>query len=149
MMPNCYVSRVEKTDPQYHRSTYIIHIGQWYFAEFETGKQFDFFCETVGLHLGEQIECKPFMGDEENEYRSFRLNCDISRNEKYFYTRAEVPAEAKPIKALSNGSIVTCYYYNDGETLHFYRPNSNAPRAIYDPLTIDQHINHVKIYGLY
>ena len=65
-----------------------------------------------------------------------------------FWKREDIPAEAKPIKALSNGSIVTCYFTNDGETIRMYRPNPNA-KDVYKPLTTEQHITHCRIYGTY
>lgn len=143
--PNCYLSIIEKTT-DYHRSRFIIHLNSFYFAEFETGAQLDFFMKTVGLTQGELIE--RVRSADDNLYQSFRLNCSIEDGKK-FWTLAEIPEGAKPIKALSNGSIVTCYYWNDGETLHFYRPNPNAPRSIYDPLPLDGHLAHVRIYGIY
>lgn len=145
LYPNCYLSTIEKTLEQ-HRSHFIIHLNNFYFAEFETGAQFDFFAQTVGLVQMEKIEERELIND--NIYRAFRLNCSID-DTKSFWTLAEVPEGAKPIKALSNGSIVTCYYINDGETLHFYRPNPNAPRSIYNPLPLNDHLSHVRVYGLY
>lgn len=65
-----------------------------------------------------------------------------------FWNTDELPDGAKPIKALSNGHIVTCYYYNDGKVVHFYRPNPNA-KHVYKPLTTNDHIAHVRTYGLY
>lgn len=56
--------------------------------------------------------------------------------------------EAKPIKALSNGSIVDCYYVNDGKDVKFYRCNPNA-KKFYKPLSLEEHIAYQKQYGIY
>ena len=55
---------------------------------------------------------------------------------------------AKPIKALSNGSIVDCYFINDGERVRFYRCNPNA-KDFYKPLTTEEHIKYQKEFGTY
>lgn len=39
--------------------------------------------------------------------------------------------------------IVDCYFLNDGETIHIYRPNPNA-KEVYKPLSLKDHINFVK-----
>ena len=65
-----------------------------------------------------------------------------------FWSLDELPEGVRPIKALSNGSIVTCYFLNDGETVTIYRPNPNA-KAVYHPMTIQQHVAHVQVYGSY
>lgn len=67
-----------------------------------------------------------------------------------FWKLEEVPAKAKPFKALSNGAIVTCYHYKNSKnkTITIYRPNPNA-KEIYKTLGINEHIAHTKIYGCY
>ncbi len=65
-----------------------------------------------------------------------------------FWSLEDIPKNAKPIKALSNGSLVTCYFINDGKTITFYRPNPNA-KTLYIPTEINEHINHQKEYGCY
>lgn len=59
---------------------------------------------------------------------------------------SEHMAIAKPIKALSNGSIVDCYYINNGKDVKFYRCNPNA-KKFYKPLPLDEHIAYQKKYG--
>lgn len=68
----------------------------------------------------------------------------------YFWKITELPNRAKPIKALSNGSIVTCYYFKNykDNTITIYRPNPNA-KEVYKPLNIEEHIQHKNIYGCY
>ena len=71
----------------------------------------------------------------------------IIRDGFYFWKIEDLPEGIKPIKALSNGSIVTCYYKTDKEAV-IYRPNPNA-KEVYDPLETAEHIAHKKIYGTY
>lgn len=63
-----------------------------------------------------------------------------------FWKLSEIPDGAKKIKGLSNGNIVDCYIWNDGETLHVYRPNPNA-KEVYKPLPIDEHIKYMREHG--
>lgn len=150
-MNKCYLSTIEFTYPG-HRSHFIIHSGEWYFAEFDTGAQLDFFCDTLGITKKEKI-MRRYMsilpdGSLDNLYQEIKLSIDKIEDVS-FWLLDEIPEKAKPIKALSNGSIVTCYYFIEKKVLYFYRPNPNATRNIYNPLSEEQHINHVKIYGLY
>lgn len=55
---------------------------------------------------------------------------------------------AKPIKALSNGSIVDCYFINNGKRVRFYRCNPNA-KDFYKPLSTEEHIMYQKEFGCY
>ena len=142
---------VERTDAQYHRSHIIIHrhdtLGTaWIFAEFDNVAQLDFFAQTLGFTYTAE-------GFRETErfgiYRDYRLSHEIiDPIGGGFWSLDEIPEGAKPIKALSNGSIVTCYFTNDGETIRIYRPNPNATR-VYSPLSIQDHISHNRIYGRY
>ena len=140
-MKHCYMSTVERTDGQYHRSHIIIHIDNFYFFECETKEQLDYMARTLGFayELTEERESVHF-----GVYRRYDLDREF-RNGGFSHLE-ELPEGVKPIKALSNGSIVTCYYHNDGETVTLYRPNPNY-KDIYKPLPIDQHIAHVRIYG--
>ena len=142
------LTMVDNTCAQYHRSHIIIHSldGHWIDAEFETVEQLDFFAQTLGFTY-EAVKW------EESErfgiYREYRLSHILDmKSHKSIWSLEEVPEGAKPIKALCNGSIVTCYFTNDGETIRFYRPNPNA-KNIYHPLSIENHIAHKKIYGSY
>lgn len=145
---NDYISIVEKTDERYHRSHVILHQGGTFFhvASFDTVEQLDFFAQTVGF---------TYSLVEERESELFGLYQEYSIDRKFdnrcgggFWKLEQIPAGAKPIKALSNGSIVTCYYTNDGETIKIHRPNPNA-KEVYKPLAIPQHIEHQRIYGCY
>jgi hypothetical protein len=115
----------------------------FYIAEFHNAHQLDFFAETVGFTY-ELAECKE--SDLFGLYREYSI--DRKFEDGSFWSLEELPIGARPIKAFSNGSIVTCYYTNDGEIITIYRPNPNA-KTVYSPLTIQQHIAHKQIYGSY
>ena len=66
----------------------------------------------------------------------------------YFWKKEELPAGAKKIKALSNGSIVDCYYQIKKDNVLFYRPNPNAKR-VYKPLSLEEHIKFQSENGIY
>lgn len=79
-------------------------------------------------------------------FRKYTMNKTLN-DYRYFWNLEDLPENSKPIIALSNGSKVTCYYTFDDNTVTIYRPNPNS--KIYNPLTVDEHITHTKIYGLY
>ena len=79
---------------------------------------------------------------EHGEYIEYRLSHSIDDNNS-FMKLSDIPNGAKPFKALSNGSIVDCYFLNDGKTIHIYRPNPNA-KNVYKPLDTKDHIDFVK-----
>lgn len=137
-----YLSIVERVN-SCHRSKVIIHNGMWIAAEFDNEEQLDFFLRTLGINRKLEEEREAFWG---GKYLAYSIDRKLASDS--FWRLDELPAEAKPIKALSNGGIVTCYYYNDGETVTLYRPNPNA-KEIYHPLTIEQHHKHRQIYGSY
>lgn len=139
---------VERTDSAWHRSPIIIHDANraWIIAEFESVEQLDFFARTLGFtYTAESWRETERCGI----WREYKLSHLIDKGSYGgFWNLEEVPEGAKPIKALSNGSIVTCYFTNDGETIRFYRPNPNA-HNVYHPLSVEEHIAHCNIYGLY
>lgn len=139
-----YISVVERTDGRFFTYPIIIHRGQWHFARFDRMDQLDFMAETLGFTYELRSERETVENGIVREYNIDRKIADPDGGG--FWTRSDLPADARPIKALSNGSIVTCYFTNDGETIRMFRPNPNA-KEVYKPLPIDQHIAHVKIYG--
>ena len=173
-----YISTIEKTDANYHRSHVILHNGQWHFGDFETMDQLDLLAKTLGFSY-ELAGEEPWLGKKDNMCRRYNMSHRLEEaHTGGFWNLSDLPSDAKPIKALSNGSIVTCYFTNDGQTITIYRPNPNATEEnknryctsdeyenavknriyypnslefdpVYKPLPIDQHITHVKIYGLY
>jgi len=114
-------------------------------ASFATEEQLEFFKNTLGfktrllkiLHAGTDKEIKILLSN-------YTILSD------YFLRLEDIPKRAKPIKALSNGSIVTCYYCKNykQKTITIYRPNPNC-KSIYIPLSTEEHIAHQKIYGTY
>lgn len=140
-----YITIAEKVDPYYHRSKIIIHSGNFYFAEFDTLDQLRCFAKTLGFTY-------KLVGEDETlqfgKLRKFSISHEIDNSVPRFWKISEVPEDAKPIKLLSNGRIVTGYYRNDGETIFIYRPNPNA-KEVYKPLGINDHISHKRIYGSY
>lgn len=141
------MTMVEVTHERLHRSHIIIRelSESWICAEFDSVEQLDFFANTVGFtYTAESWRETELCGI----WREYRISHRIDREHKYFWSLDELPEGAKPIKALSNGSIVTCYFTNDGETIKFYRPNPNA-HNVYHPLSIEDHIAHRRIYGIY
>ena len=151
-MKNYYITIVDNPVSDCHRRKIIIHKpDRYYFAEFDTLEQLDFFAQTLGFTY-EQYDDRVSTPDDRYYYGVMRFYClshEIEDNAPGgFWKLSDLPAGAKPIKALSNGQIVTCYYHNDGKKIHFLRPNPNA-KEIYHPLNIEEHIQHVRIYGLY
>lgn len=144
---NNILTTVTKVNEQYHRSPFIIHTlsGMYHIADFQTKEQLSAFLETLGVKVGQTLEQRE--SDLLGVYTRYELSHKIN-GDRHFTSLDELPEGAKPIKALSNGSIVTCYFLNDGETVTIYRPNPNK-KDIYDPLSTAEHIKHVKTYGLY
>ena len=141
-----FISIVERTNYNIHRSTIIIHeAGGFYFAEFDTMEQLDFFARTLGFTYTLREERK---NTQCGLWQIFDIDRKIDDScAGGFWKLSDLPEGAKTIKALSNGSIVTCYFTNDGETITMYRPNPNA-KEVYKPLSIDLHIAHRRIYGI-
>lgn len=114
-------------------------------ASFKTMEQFEMFAKTLGFKI---IHTEIINKGTTHEMKICTSNYKII--DEHFMRLDDLPARAKPIKALSNGSIVTCYYYKDykANTITIYRPNPNR-KDIYKPLELQEHINHKKIYGTY
>ena len=113
----------------------------WFFATFDDRSQLDRFVKTVGCNY------KLF----EKTTGLVYYECDrhfVDSPGGGFWDLKELPKDAKLIKALSNGSIVDCYFTNDGKTIKFYRPNPNA-KNVYKPLPLKEHIEYQKQYGVY
>lgn len=148
MENNNRLTMVERTDREWHRSPITLHRADgtfYYFAEFENIEQLDFFAQLLGFtYTAESWRETERCGI----WREYKTSHRIISEDYGFWNLGDLPADAKPIKALSNGHLVTCYFTNDGETITFYRPNPNA-RDVYKPMTINQHVAHVQVYGRY
>ena len=149
-MMNNYITYAEQVDDKYHRSYWIIHnnsISSNIKAEFNNKEQLDMFAKTLGFSYELQDEQDTIWG---GKYQRYTMDKNIVEPLGYggFWKLEDLPDGVKPIKALSNGSIVTCYYLDAGDRIEFYRPNPNA-KEVYKPLNTDLHIAHMKIYGSY
>ena len=80
-------------------------------------------------------------------YREYNISKEI-KDVKHFWKLEDLPNGVRPIQALSNGSIVTCYYHTTENLIEFYRPNPNA-KEIYNPLSTMEHIAHQRRFGTY
>lgn len=151
-MTEMYVTIVDRPDKMwngkapFHRSKIIVHNGwQWYLAEFPTEKAFFKWLSYCGLEVKLEEKGKA-LNPECGKWERYSVNRKLNDNAGYFWKKEQVPKEAKPIKLHSNGSIVTGYILNDGETLHVYRPNPNA-KEVYKPLELNEHIKYIKENG--
>ena len=151
--------------PENHRSRVILHDGQWYFGEYSSLDQLRDFAQAVGgfswtLDHVERLElervrdswksCSPYSIEFYTLSHRFEVYavCHDSKWGKcaYFWRLDEVPAGAVPFVGLSNGSLVTCYATNDGETIRLFRPNPNA-KEVYRPLSTADHFTYVRAHG--
>ena len=140
-----YITTLDKIDEKYHRSHVIIHKDyQWHFADMSDMKQLERLSKTLGFSYTLE-ETKNWING--GTYCKYSMSHAI-KDSNMFYRLSDLPADAKSIKALSNGSIVDCYFTNDGETVTIYRPNPNY-KDVYNPLEIKEHIAHCKEFGTY
>ena len=131
---NCY-------EGHYH--PYIIHDGwQWHLGRFPSMEKVAEFLKLAGLHINleEETNC-----EQGGIYKRWSIDCELD-NHNSFKDVKQLPKRAVPFTGLSNGSLVTCYLYNDGTTLHIYRPNPNY-KEVYKPLSLEEHIAHCKENG--
>lgn len=119
--------------------------GQWCVAYFDNMQQLKNWAKTIGFEFRLTDEWDDCIYGHCQSYECDRLFQDKS---VLFWSKDAVPANATPIKALSNGSIVDCYFVNDGQNVTLYRPNPNA-HGVYTPLSLHEHIAHVRQYGTY
>lgn len=140
-----YITIAEETDRQYHRKHVILHKNwEWYLAEFDKIRQLKKIAEKMGFgYFLEEVK-KSTWGKHMNIYY-YSLSHSFEE-EQSFWSLKELPAGVKPFTAHSNGCLVTCYYINDGHTIHIYRPNPNASE-VYKPLSLNEHIEYIKKNG--
>lgn len=141
-----YLSQITRTCGT-HRAKFIIHRPDlFYLAEFSTKEQLDNFLNMLGLTCT-QVSVKDYDGQIGNTYREYIFDKEIY--DRYlFCKKEELPENAKPFKALSNGHITTCYFTNNGHTVEIYRPNANY-HDVYDPMPDDEMNEFIKQHGLY
>lgn len=130
-------------------SKVIIHKDWcWYFGRFDSMNQLEELSECMGFTY--ELNEEKFYDDNPNvSFKSFTCSHDFKDYScGGFWDIRDVPADAKHIKALSNGSIVDCYYINDGQSIIMYRPNPNS-KEFYKPINIKEHLKHVEVCGSY
>lgn len=142
MKDNNIMTIVEKTSEQIRSHIIIYENGPfgYHFAEMNTTEQLERFSKMLGFSYTLEDTSH---SEKHGEYKKYRLTHKIENTARGFWKLSDIPAGAKPFKALSNGSMVDCYFLNDGETIHIYRPNPNA-KDVYKPLSLKDHIKFVK-----
>lgn len=129
----------------YQDAEVVIHKNwEWYFGRFPEMELVEKLLEYLGITY--KFREKKRTPNNGNLY-FYDLSHEIK--EAYnggFWKLSDVPKEAKPIIAHSNGSLVTCYALNDGNTVWIYRPNPNA-KEVYDAMELNQHIKHCREFG--
>ena len=126
----------------YHNPV-ILHRGwQWHLGRFPSLEKLIAFLDYANVTLGEVTDERETAA---GLFKSWNINTTVNDHNSFRNTD-DLPKGAKPFTGLSNGSLVTCYLYNDGETLHIYRPNPNCPE-VYKPLSIEEHIAYCRENG--
>lgn len=142
-----YITTIEKVNIEgrvKQDAKIVIHQDMmWYFGRFETMEQLNKLADTLGFKY--QI-IKHEKTESNGDFKIYGMTHRLLNG--YFNNISEIPKGSRPIKALSNGSIVDCYFFNDGENITIYRPNPNN-KELYKPLTIQEHIKHCEVYGSY
>lgn len=131
-----YITIVEKTSKRF-RSHVIIYNGFYHFAEMHTIEQLEKFSNMLGFtYTLEEVS----QSEEHGKYRRYSISRTIDdRCGGGFWKLSDIPDDAKPFKALSNGSIVDCYFLNDGETIHICRKflySLSAPLWYFPPVAL-------------
>lgn len=98
-----YITIVEKTSKRF-RSHVIIYNGFYHFAEMHTIEQLEKFSNMLGFtYTLEEVS----QSEEHGKYRRYSISRTIDdRCGGGFWKLSDIPDDAKPFKALSNGSNV-------------------------------------------
>ena len=110
----------------------------WFFGVFNSKKALDRFAEKVGFSYK--------LVEKQGGLVTYICDRKFYSSENYFRSLEEIPENAKPIKALSNGGIVDCFFVNNGSEIIFYRPNPNA-KEVYKPLSLTEGIEYTRKFG--
>jgi hypothetical protein len=137
-MNNNIVTKIKDKDGNVSEIFVKTISGTFYnIATFTAEEQFNRFCETFDVKYNEceveQVGCV-------FKHTGY-LNAAIYNAPLHFLTLSELPKGRRKFKALSNGSIVDCYFKRNGKNIIIYRPNPNA-KEIFKPVTSDEHILH-------
>lgn len=112
----------------------------WHFASFNNLKQVEKFFKMFDVKKQEKTA-------EKKNFKSWNINKTFVDSPS-FWKLEQVPKNAKPIKALSNGGVVDCFYTINKNIVTFFRPNPNAT-GVYKPLDSWKHIYFHKENGIY
>ncbi|MBQ6128712.1 MAG: hypothetical protein IJI51_03540 [Lachnospiraceae bacterium] len=126
----------------YHHPVVLHKNWHFHLGRFPSIKKLNEFMEFAGLKTGElteEVRC-----GKAGMFRMWRVDGQL--DDRGFNSVDELPEEAKPFTGLSNGRLVTCYLWNDGEILHIRRPDPNC-EDVYQPLTTKEHIAHCRENG--
>ncbi len=126
-----------------YRNPVILH-ASWnrHLGRFPSMEKLDEFLKFAGIKMGALVEEQ--RRGKAGMYRQWTVETLL--DDCGFMSLRELPDDAKPFTGLSNGSLVTCYLWNDGETLHIRRPNPNI-ESIYKPLSTEEHIAYCRENG--
>jgi hypothetical protein len=129
------------------KEQYPIFVGHYgtcgVFAGFSTLEQYQHYIKEYNIdidYFSKRTNSNPIDGITE----IFRCMNDFYT--VLFWNINDLPQNCKKIKALSNGSIVDCYYLKNGKDIIMFRPNPNA-KELYKPLPIKEHIEHSNKFG--
>ncbi len=127
----------------YHNPVVLHKDWNHHLGRFPSMTKLQEFLDFAGLKLGEKTEER-----HSGKAGMFRMwNVEPAEVDDRGFTKLiHLPEDVKPFTGLSNGSLVTCYLYNDGKVLHIYRPNPNY-EAIYKPLSTEEHIRFCRENG--
>lgn len=150
MSNDFYISVHSKNDIESRKDEKIvIHNGIWHFARFSNFKQFRKFAKLLGFKY-KLLDRKKYYwfscGQEKNKNVLFLQMSHEIKEMGYFWNLPELPEGCQHIKALSNGSMVDCYFKNVGDYIEFYRPNPNA-KNVYKPLSLEDRIIFIRENG--
>lgn len=138
-----YVTKIEKPDDRFHQGyKYIITLDSISYEAYKTEKGFKFFVKSRNLKLIKTSD------QETKQYGRVETFTDeiTTIDDRYFWELSDIPNNAVKFTGLSNGSLVDCYYLNEGNKTTIYRPNPNA-KEVYKPLDLNAHIAYMRENG--
>lgn len=124
-MANFYITEVQRTHPEMHEYKVIIH-RDWsqQFKGFSNMSELDKFAKQLGFSYSLVANWNNGILGNCNKYIIHHIiddPCDRS-----FWALEELPVGARKVTLMENGHNVTCYFTNDGTSIHLFRPNPNA-----------------------
>ena len=147
-MTRTYLSISEHTDPQKHRSNYILHNGwEWFHADTNSEKQMQELLKFFECEILEEEKAIHFPST--GIIKFYNLSKDIiSKCGGGFWNIEQMLEQAngrrlKTFIGLSNGSLTTCYAAFDDEkhTVEILRPNPNA-KDFYPTMPLESEIKY-------